>query len=486
MRKTKINKIFKFFSLCFLILISIKLRLYKVENPIADWHSWRQADTASVTRHFVKEKINLFQPIYDDLSNIPSGKDNPRGYRFVEFPVYNLLHTYVYKTLNIFKSSTIEYSGRITSILLSCGTLIFIYLIASDLEGFGVGFVSALFFALMPFSIYYGRTILPESLLIFSGTASVCLYLKWISTEQKPINFFYLFFASFLAAIAFLIKPFVGIYFLPLFWYCLFSKKINSKFFGLATSLFIAIIPFVLWRWWMTRFPEGIPDSRWLFNSNNIRFKGAFFYWIFAERIGKLFFGYWGLVFLFLGLVLKKPQTVFYLVWFFGSLFYLFLIATGNVTHDYYQVILLPLFSCLAGRGFFFLWSENEKVYSLLARVFSIVALLFSLAFSWYFVRDYFNVNRWEMVEAGKKAKEILPQNAKVIAPYGGDTSLLYQLERQGWPEVTSSIEDLIQKGATHLVSINFSGSTLEAMEKYKILYKNERFVIIELTPKEK
>jgi len=45
------------------ILISIILffafvtRLYKVNSPIADWHSWRQADTASVTKIYVEEGI---------------------------------------------------------------------------------------------------------------------------------------------------------------------------------------------------------------------------------------------------------------------------------------------------------------------------------------------------------------------------------------------------------------------------------------------
>lgn len=77
----------------FLILIlAFGLRLYKINNPVADWHSFRQADTASVTRNFVNEGINLMMPRYDDLSNIQSGKDNPQGWRMVEFPVYNLAH----------------------------------------------------------------------------------------------------------------------------------------------------------------------------------------------------------------------------------------------------------------------------------------------------------------------------------------------------------------------------------------------------------
>lgn len=33
-----------------ILLIALFLRLYEIDGPIADWHSWRQADTASVSR----------------------------------------------------------------------------------------------------------------------------------------------------------------------------------------------------------------------------------------------------------------------------------------------------------------------------------------------------------------------------------------------------------------------------------------------------
>ena len=42
----------------------------------------------------------------------------------------------------------------------------------------------------------------------------------------------------------------------------------------------------------MVQFPEGIRVWDWLLNSDGIRFKGAFFYWIFAERLAKLILGY--------------------------------------------------------------------------------------------------------------------------------------------------------------------------------------------------
>ena len=89
-------KIFKilsnaYFFLSIIILIGLFLRLYKIDSPIADWHSWRQADTAAVTRNFVKMGFTPFTPRFDDMSGIAEKPiANPGRFRFVEFPIYNI------------------------------------------------------------------------------------------------------------------------------------------------------------------------------------------------------------------------------------------------------------------------------------------------------------------------------------------------------------------------------------------------------------
>ncbi|MFH1280289.1 MAG: dolichyl-phosphate-mannose--protein mannosyltransferase, partial [Candidatus Beckwithbacteria bacterium] len=45
-----------------IFLITFVPRLYRLNNPVADWHSWRQADTAAVARNFVKSDFNLLFP----------------------------------------------------------------------------------------------------------------------------------------------------------------------------------------------------------------------------------------------------------------------------------------------------------------------------------------------------------------------------------------------------------------------------------------
>ena len=43
-------------------------RLYRVTGPVADWHSWRQSDTAAVARNFTKFG---FDPFRRDLTICP-------------------------------------------------------------------------------------------------------------------------------------------------------------------------------------------------------------------------------------------------------------------------------------------------------------------------------------------------------------------------------------------------------------------------------
>ena len=85
--------------LCSILLIAIVFRLYKINTPLADLHSWRQVDTAAVARNYTRTGIDLLHPRYDDLTSIESGKENPEGLRFVEFPLYNAIFAFLYEAM---------------------------------------------------------------------------------------------------------------------------------------------------------------------------------------------------------------------------------------------------------------------------------------------------------------------------------------------------------------------------------------------------
>jgi hypothetical protein len=463
-------KLPKNLSLILIFVLALGLRLYRLNAPVADWHSWRQADTIAVTRYYVQNKIDLLRPRYNDLSSNPSTLPNPEGYRMVEFPFINALTAWLYLHLPFASCLSLVVFSRLVSIAFSLGSLAYLYLLVKQLSGRKTALWAAFFFAVLPYNFFYSRTILPEVPLVFlSLAATFYLFQKklWPS-------------AVFLA-LALLLKPYILILLLPfVYWY--FHQEgfsfLRQK--SIYLALIIALLPFYLWRQWIQQFPEGIPQYLWLFNSGEIRFKGAFFNWLFAERLGKLILGYWGLILFGAGLVAKpnKKEAWFYYFWALALLVYLSVLAAGNVHHDYYQIITIPLICIFLAKGAVFLLQQAKK--NLLSYLVLFLAIIFMLAFSWFNVRGYFNINHPEIVSAGQAADRLLPAEAKVIAPYQKDTAFLYQTNRSGWPS-GGDIPEKIKAGAGYYISVNFDQETLDLAAKCPVISRTDQYIIIQL-----
>jgi len=460
------------------------VRFYKFSSPVADWHSWRQADTSAVSRNFVKYGINLLHPVYDDLSNVASGRENPKGLRFVEFPIYNAASAIGYK---ISPSFSIEKWGRIITIFASLLSLVFIYLITKKYVSDAAGLFAAFFFAFLPYSIYYSRVILPDPFMVMLSISSLW-FMSEFNTKKK---IFYLIFSTTCFAIALLVKPTAIFFALPighlliLEVYRSYKSNRSDKTYFFSVIIFsLSFLPLLLWRRFIQQFPEGIPASTWLLNGDGIRFKGDWFRWLFGERIGKLILGYWGLIFFGVGAMLVKTKKRFVLELLgVSALLYLIIFATGNVRHDYYQIPIIPVVAIYSGIGLEYLLLKCREYNRIWGLPFVIIALLVTFSLSWYEVQGFFNVNHPEIVEAGELVDRIVPWDAKVIAPYGGDTAFLYQTNRQGWPLLynTNDVNVQVKLGATHYVSTNFDEPTKKIMKECKTIFKNDKFVIIQL-----
>ena len=423
----------------------------------------------------------MFRPRYDDLSNIQSGKDNQSGLRMVEFPLYQIAGVYIYK---LFPKLTIEETLRIISIAGTCGSILLVGLLLFDLENPFTGIVGMFLYAVLPFSIYYGRAILPDPTATFFALLS--LYLLVVS-QYKRKHFLLTSCAAVSAAISLLVRPMAIFLLFPSPFLIIRQSKFSfHSFIRLFVYLFISLLPLILWRLWIQRYPEGIPASVWLLNYNGIRFKGAWFYWLFAKRIGELILGYWGLIPFSLGIIIsrKKMYSLFSYCWLIGALMYLIIFAGGNVQHDYYHVLLIPVIIWFTAEGVAFLFEHHTGIYRPISVILAVISLLFTWAFSWYTVRTYFWINRPEIVEAGKAADRILPNDARVIAPYNGDTTFLYQTKRQGWP-LGFDIEKKLAMGATTYVTVSPTDSDLETRDlarRFTVLVRNDKYAIIDLT----
>lgn len=466
-----------YFWLTLIIFFGFLVRLYKIDSPIADWHSWRQADTAAVTRNFIKLGFNPFFPKYDDMSGVSeSPLINPGKFRFVEFPIYNI---FVYPLYLIFGID--ERLHRLVSILFSLGSTAMIFLIVKKYAGSLVGLISAFCFAFLPFNVFFSRTILPEPTLVFFSLGMIYFVDKWI-WESKRV---WLVYGLIFTAIAFLIKPYAIFFFLPLL-YSVIVKR-NNKNFWIKLSLFIviALLPFALWRLWILQQPEGIPASGWLFNGDGIRFRPAFWWWLISERIGREILGATGIVLFSIGLI-SRPRNGNYFLHFLAlsTFFYMTVLATGNVRHNYYQILFVPAACIFFSIGFVQLLKGSNLF---VPRIWTIILALLFFSLSFYFgnriTKEFYKVNNPSIAEAGKKADQILPKDAVVLAPYNGDTAFLYQTNRSGFAMEVLPLEELIADyGVNYYISTAKDAKTNWVMRNFQILEDNSHYVIADLT----
>lgn len=464
--------------LTLILILGFVLRLYKIDNPVGDWHSWRQADTAAVARNFFEEGFNPFMPRGDDMSPISEiaiSSANLERLRFVEFPVYSSLVYFGY----LLNGAVDERIARAVAAIFSVSSAIFLYLIVKKYSSKTHALLSAFVLVTLPFGIYFGRVILPEPSLIFFSLGMFYFIDRWIFEKSKSLMAWSIFFTS----LAFLTKPMAIFFLLPLVYSYYLKEGFRFpplRYFVLAG---LSLIPFAAWRFWMLNFPEGIPASSWLLNGNEIRFRPAFFRWIIGDRLGREILSIAGGLLFGLGILIKplsKPNYLLHLLT-LSSFLYLVVFATGNVQHDYYQILLLPALAIFLARGFLLLLSGLPFF---LPRIVSIPLAVFLLAVTYYLtwleIRGLYQINNYSMIKAGRVADEILPKNARVLAQYNGDTAFLYQINRDGFTSIISSAEQMKKDYALdYYLSTARDPRTAWLMNKYEVVVDDPEYVII-------
>lgn len=487
MKKVFLNRPWLILGL--ILLLALGLRLYKIDIPLADHHSWRQSDTAAVARNFIKEGFDFFHPKIDNMA--PVSKEmvfNPHRYFLVEPPIYQTLVAGLYYLYGIQ-----EKLARLVSIAFSLGAIVFLYLLVRKLTNQWIGLLVSFFMSVLPFSIYYSRVVMPETEMLFASIGMLYFFLLWLE-RQTRLRFGL---AVFFAAWALTLKTFPFFLALPMLY--LVWRKWGFGFLkqkSLYLFTIIALLPFGLWRLWISQYPEGIPSYLWLFNLYGIRFRPAFFRWIFAERIGKLILGYWGLPLLVLGLILKpwKKESWFFHWWLIAFLAYVTIFASGNVTHDYYQVPFIPLAAIFMAKGSYWLLNAPRRIFSrVTCYVLLITCILFAIGFSWYEVKGFYLIQGGVDL-AGLAVDELTPKDALVLTGDSNDATLLYNTNRYGWtggyasyfPNEKESLNKARDMGAEFYVTTKVKelkdtdfGQFL--YREFKIVKETDQYVIFDL-----
>ncbi len=469
-----------------ILIAAFVVRFYKIDTPLADFHSWRQADTAAVARNFVRDGFDLMHPRYDDFSNIQSGMENPRGYRMVEFPLYNALFGGLFA---LFGTVPLEVWGRIVSIIASVIVAVCVYyLVRREVSG-GAAILAALIYSFLPFSIFFSRTILPEFTSLAFVFVGLVLLHRFEESQSRWGNWVLLTAAGLTFAAGLLTKPTVIFFVIP-FAYLFFRKYDIHAFTKFQPYIFalLSFLPLVAWRQYIKQYPEGIAYNEWLITSvntyqglQNIFFRPAFFRWIFFERINNIIMGGFLSVFLFIGLVTRQKKYFLHSI-FFASLAYLFTFQGGNVQHEYYQVLIIPALAIFTGLGLFFFIQKNKMFLNpLIVIPVILTTVAFSILISWYRIKDYYIYNG-DVVTISSIVKSITKPEDKIITETLGDTTLLYLADRKGAPSIFKDLTDLQNSGYKYLVTQR--RETIDMVKSdfaYPVVFENDKVAIFSL-----
>ncbi|MDQ3239368.1 MAG: glycosyltransferase family 39 protein [bacterium] len=485
----------RYLLLAIIMFVGLIVRLYNFNSPMTDLHSWRQSDTASVARNLSRNNINVLYPKIDSFVSIDGvGRDNSFRYHFAEFPIYQAL-----VAIASYMVGNVVVAGRLVSIAFSLLSIIVLYGLCSRFFGIKVSLLSAFVYSLIPYNIYWSRTVLPDSMMV-----AMCLLMLYcfVVAVQTNKNVYYVLAFIFLS-VALLLKVFVVFLFVPVIY--LIYRKFGNSFWKkkyLWIGLFASVLPFISWRLWMSQWPMSIPASGWLLNGNFIRLKPSWWHWLFQERIDMYMFNFSGLIFigiacLFYRTVLRelslhkifeksKSYVWFWMLCLFSIFLYLVVFATGNVQHEYYQLPIVPFGCVFVALGFWYAWGyEGPRAEKLSRRIASVMMLVIMFMLGWYSVKGWYTPSNPLVVAVGERADKILPSDAKVIADYGGNTTLLYYVNRPGWSVREKQVQQLINQGATHYISMHRNDYMNKLAKLYRVVDETSEYVILDLRTRE-
>lgn len=475
------------FILAAILLLGAGLRLIGIGNPLIGHHSWRQADTAAVARNFVEEQFSLLNPRID-------WRGTTSGEVECEFPVYQFAVASLYRVFGVN-----EMAGRLLSIALSLSAVLGMYFLAKRIAGVAVGLWSALFLATLPMPTFFGRAMMPESLLLAACVFSVLLFLKWTESDSRGT----LLLSALCLAVACLLKPPTLYLGLPLA-YLAFRKggwkaAARPELWAYGILIFAALALWYGHAYGIKR-STGLTFGVWEYGSDkwgnwDLVRSGSFWYLIFAKRIPHILLSYVGLPLLIIGLWRPSrgdAERVFSL-WLVGIFVLVVVVAKGVFEHDYYLLpASIPAAYFMAKAA---TWgTEPSSSVPRWGRVCMALCVLATLAVSF---DTYVTWLRKEKplesaaFQLAQMADRVLPRDSLVIAVDKGDPMILYYSHRKGWgsfPRYLSEgwLDARRKEGARYVLGVHkdflddgSSPNLARLLDQYTTITNNGSFFIV-------
>ena len=463
------------------LALGLALRFVNLQAPLTDKQAWRQTDTAAIARNFYEEGYSLFYPRVDWRGTTP-------GYVEANFPLYPFLVALLYAAAD----GVYEWIGRLVAALCSTAAAALLYGLGRRLGMARLGaLLAALLYLLFPMSIYYGRTFMPEGLMILLSVGLLWAFARWIDSN-RPWDFAL---AALLAALCFLVKiptlylgfPLVALAWVRWGWH--FARKP-----ALWLYLVLTLTPAVLWYWHVNLLFEETGLTFGIWNRygydkwDHSLLLTTDFYWTLLDRFWHRVYTPVGAVLVLAGLALvptppqRREWTLW--VWMGGLMLYVFVVPEGNRGLHYYQLPFVPVGALLAGRTLEAIiradaalarWGRFMRNWKHPWRIVLVGALIVGVAaYSAWAVRPYYaQPNNWHNYYqscylVGRILDAKLPPDALLVigdedentgVPHRSQSpTLLYYCHRKGWqitpPEFAPErLDRLAAEGADYFLA---------------------------------
>ncbi len=447
------------------VALGFILRLKGVHNPLLDHPGWRQGDEASIARNFSALRYNIFYP--QTSYNGP-----PPNYVELELQIVPFLAATFYKIFSVH-----EIAGRVVTILFSLGTVAVLALFGRWLfASAAAGILAALFYAIMPGSVYYGRTFTPDTAMVFFMTAALYATARLLIDRERWRARDVLTCAA-LLALALLAKPVAAVAIVPIL--VLIGERAYSGRTFRPLSAFAVLAAPLLILWLYDRVVGSHAEWHWASGilalhvlpslRASLQSAGAFGAKVaqFRVMLGVLAYGMIGPAIsaaAVLGLFFTPPtirSRSLVWVWLAAGLAYIFVVVTVERV-DYYTFPLLPL-AALAAAGFMqrLIAAAESSALAAVAKyacaALAVGAFAATIFQNREIVKPYYHYSKSVYRNAIALDRALPPAALVVMGHY--DPSVLYYIARYGWEEdpylwTPFDEQSAIRKGARYFIAI--------------------------------
>ena len=469
-------------AVALIIVLGFTIRAVTFKAPLLDHHSWRQADTATMSRNFLRDDMNPLHPQVDWRGAMKSGRIET-GFE---------LFAYIVAILSLAGEFTPQ-AGRLLGAVLFVASAGMVFGFARRRWGDLTGVVAVFVYTFgMPLAMFFDRTFMNEPLLMFLSLTSLWSANRFV--EDNRLRHW---------IVVIVATTLIGLVKLP---YLIVWAPIAGLFIergglravvrpSLIVMAAINLAAVVLWYWQIRLAADesgltvGLTNK--LFNPELV------FTWNFVERIvRKLLRDIFGITAVFVvwgALVAWRRGRIAEILGLAGFVVYVLVVADGVFHHDYYLLPIGMTASPLAALGIvngavpaLTRFSRETALATVLALVLMSSFVRAASFHSWY---------EWDPSEADlcQAGPSVLKPRERVLFADIGEPRLMFCLDVQGWlvgrNEPVAALDRARAEGATAIVTWSAKEVTPQTAAWLQgvgeEVYRNNRLRVIRLSPRD-